>query len=153
MLEAIQDVSGDGVQDYAHVGKRDDTGATRIQIKRSEAFGRVTISNAFLGDVGTPIELVGIGDVNSSTFPDVALLVENPFDGSAKVIVRDGKTGEFIRNIFLGAIRNPVGMALIQDRDGNGFMELAILGDNDGTPRVQIKDSKSGAQVWNIDFP
>jgi hypothetical protein len=151
-LEAIGDVSGDGVADLAHLGRRDDTGAVRIQIKQSDT--KATVANGFLGDVGTPIQILGIGDANSDTWPDVALLVEDPFDGAPKIIVRDGKTGGFIRNIFLGAIRNPIAMTLLDDMNGSGDPELAVLGDDGlGTVRVQIKDPVSGQQIGNVDFP
>jgi hypothetical protein len=150
-LVVIQDVSGDGIPDLAQLGRRDDTGAVRIQVKQTDT--GATISNAFTGNTDIPITLVGIGDANGNSAPDVAMLVQRP-DGTAKVIVRDGATGAFIRNIFVGAVSNPVAMTLVDDLDSSGAPELAVLGDDGaGTKRVQIKDSISGAQVNTIDFP
>ena len=150
-LVTIQDVSGDGIPDLAQIGRRDDTGAVRIQVKQTDT--GATISNAFTGSTDIPIAVVGIGDANGNSAPDVAMLVKRP-DGTAKVIVRDGFTGAFIRNIFAAKVTNPVAMALIEDLNASGDAELAILGDNgSGTRRVQIKDSISGAQVNTIDFP
>ena len=150
-LAVIQDVSGDGIPDLAQLARRDDTGQVRIQTKRTDT--GETIANAFTGSTERPITVVGIGDANGNSAPDVALLMEQP-DGMAHVIVRDGATGAFIRNIFAGAVRNPMAMALVDDLNMSGDPELAILGDNGaGTKRVQIKDSISGAQVNTIDFP
>jgi hypothetical protein len=119
--------------------KRTDTGAT--------------VSTAYTGSTDIPVAVVGIGDANGNSMPDVALLVQRP-DATAKVVIRDGATGVFIRNIFAGAVSNPVAMTLVNDLDSSGDPELAILGDdNAGTRRVQIKDSISGAQVNTIDFP
>jgi hypothetical protein len=147
----IGDVSGDGIADLAQVGRRDDNGGVRIQVKRSD--NGTTFSNAFTGADGIPVSIIGIGDANGNTFPDVAMLVED-VDGSAKVIVRDGFDGAFIRNIFAGAVSNPVAITLVEDLDASGDPELAVLGDNgSGIPKVQIKDSILGTAITEIDFP
>jgi hypothetical protein len=150
-LAVIGDVSGDGIPDLAQLARRDDTGATRILVKRTDT--GATVSTAYTGSTDIPVAVVGIGDANGNSMPDVALLVQRP-DATAKVVIRDGATGVFIRNIFAGAVSNPVAMTLVNDLDSSGDPELAILGDdNAGTRRVQIKDSISGAQVNTIDFP
>jgi hypothetical protein len=147
----VNDVSGDGVPDLAQLAKRTDTGAVRIQVKRTDT--GATVSTAYTGTGSEPISVIGIGDANSSGFPDIAMLVQEP-DGTAKVIVRDGATGAFIRNIFATSVSNPVAMALVDDLNSNGTPELAILGDdNAGTTRVKIKDSIAGTTVNEIDFP
>ena len=150
-LAVIEDLSGDGVPDIAQLGRRGDSGAVRVQVKRTDT--GATISNAFIGNVDIPISLVGIGDANGNSAPDVAVLVQRP-DGTAKVILRDGATGAFIRNIFAGAVSNPVAMTLIDDLDLSGGPELVILGDDGaGNRRVQIRDSLLGSQVATINFP
>jgi hypothetical protein len=150
-LTVIDDVSGDGIQDLAQLGKRDDTGAVRIQTKRTDT--GATVANAFTGSTSVPIAIVGIGDANGNSAPDVAMLVREP-DGTAKVIVRDGATGAFIRNTFAASVSNPVAMALIDDLNSSGTPELLVLGDDGaGTKRVQIKDSITGAQVNTINYP
>ncbi len=148
-LVVIDDVSGDGIPDLAQLGRRDDTGAVRIQVKQTDT--GATISNAFTGNTDLPIALLGIADANGNSAPDVALLVQRP-NGTAKVIIRDGATGAFIRNVFMGAISTPVGLTTFVDPT-TAETQLAVLGDdNAGTRRVQIK-STSGAQGNTIDFP
>jgi hypothetical protein len=41
----------------------------------------------------------------------------------------------------------------MSDYSGNGFDELAALGDNGGMRHVQVLDTVSGSQVNRIDFP
>ena len=149
-LVVIGDVSGDGIDDLAQLARRPDTGAIRVQVKESS--GGTIVANAFLGSTDAPVGLAGIGDANANTWPDVAVLVERP-DGSGKVVIRDGATGDFIRNTFMGAIEAPVGLAVIGDIDASGNAELAALGENAGVMRVQIRDSVSGVQINNVDFP
>jgi len=149
-LAVIEDISGDGIPDLAQLSTQTDSGAIRVQVKNS-ANGAL-ISTAYTGSNDTPITVIGIGDANSNGSPDVAILVEN-VDGTAKVIIRDGATGEQIRNTFAPAVSNPVAMSLVDDLDSSGDPELAILGDNGaGAERVQIRDSISGVQVNTIDF-
>jgi hypothetical protein len=150
-LAVIGDVSGDGVADLAQLGRRDDTGLVRVQVKRSDT--GATVTNAFAGTANAPIAVVGIGDANGNSSPDLAILLKLP-NGTARVIVRDSATGAFIRNIYAASLSNPVAMALVADMNANGHPELAILGDdNAGTQKVKIKDSVTGLVVNTIDFP
>ena len=149
-LAVIDDVTSDGLPDFAELGRRDDTGAIRVQVKASS--GGPVVANAFMGNTDTPVQIVGIGDANASGFPDIAVLVERP-DGTGKVVIRDGATGDFIRNTFMGSITSPVGLGLVNDLDMSGNPELVGLGESNGIPRAQIRDSISGAQINNIDFP
>ena len=110
------------------------------------------ISNAFLGATDLPVQTVAVGDVNSNGSMDMATLVQRP-DGTGKVVLRDGLTGDFIRNIFFGSIDNPIGLTIIEDLDASGDPELAALGESAGVRRVQIRDSVSGANINTIDYP
>jgi hypothetical protein len=71
-LAVIGDVSGDGVADLAQLGRRDDTGLVRVQVKRTDT--GATVTNAFAGTTNTPIAVVGIGDANGNSSPDLAIL-------------------------------------------------------------------------------
>lgn len=151
-LTVIGDVSGDGISDLAQLAQREDTGVSRIQVKGLD--NGVTISRAFTPGFDIPIALLGIGDGDGNGFADVAQLVERP-DRTAKIIVRDGASGDPVTNIFAtAAIRNPVAFILLPDMDGSGDPELAVLGDDGSTTRrVQILDSVSGEPLNTIDFP
>lgn len=74
-------------------------------------------------------------------------------DASGRVRVQKNGTGALLKNIAFGALRNPVALAVSADINGNGFDEVMVLGDNNGVPRVQIRDSMSGLNIRNIDFP
>ncbi|MDH4316423.1 MAG: hypothetical protein OEW68_16500 [Gammaproteobacteria bacterium] len=149
-LVVIEDLSGDGIPDLAQLSRRDDTGAVRIQTKN--AANGALIANAFTGNTDTPVSIIGIADANGNTVEDVAMLVEEP-GGTGKIIVRDGGSGDFIRNIFVAGAGQPKGMAKVSDLNASGQAELAVLGNAAGQHKVQIKDSITGAQINNIDFP
>jgi hypothetical protein len=150
-LVTIDDVSGDGIEDVAELGRRFDTGLVRVLVRATDT--GATITTAYAGFTNTPIAVLGISDTNGNNAADLAILVMTPA-GTAKVIVRDGATGTFIRTIFATALSNPVGMTSVQDMNANGSTELAILGDgNSGTRQVKIKDSSTGSLINTIDFP
>jgi hypothetical protein len=149
-LDVISDVSGDGMPDVCHLGRRLDTGAVRIQLKSSVTGD--TVSTAFTGNSNYPIGAAGVGDVNGNGASDIALLVQDS-SGTAKVTVWDGATGSFIRNIFLGSIFDPQGVAMIGDINANGSVELAVAGNTTTVPSVQIADSDSGEKLSLIVLP
>ena len=80
------------------------------------------------------------------------MLLKTP-TGTGRVRVQDGLTGAFIRNLFYTVVENPAGLAVMPDYSGNGFDELAVLGESAGVRHVQILDTSSGSQVNRIDFP
>ena len=79
------------------------------------------------------------------------MLLEAP-GGTGLVKVRDSLTGDNILNIFYGSVTSPKGIAALDDFNGNVAQELAVLGENTGIRRVQIKDALSGTQINNIDY-
>jgi hypothetical protein len=50
-------------------------------------------------------------------------------------------------------VDDPVDLAVAPDYSGNGFDELAVLGESAGVRHVQILDTATGTQVNRIDFP
>jgi len=95
--------------------------------------------------------VVGIEDANSDGTRDIAVLVD--FGGLARISKWSGANGDFISNVFFGSAGVPEALTLVEDMDTNGEQEFAVLGDNAGQHRVKIKNTISGAQVNDIDFP
>ena len=152
-LALVSDLSGDGAPDLALAGRRDDTGAARVEIK-STSDGS-TISKAYLGTQDSPVQVLDIGDANTSGSSDIAVLVERA-GGGGKVVVRDGATGAQIRNTFFSKVNQALEIVDVADLNASGNPELAVLGDSTdspGTSRVQVKDSIDGTPINEIDYP
>ena len=122
----------------------------RVQVRDSDS--TATHYNIWLGNVNEAVDLAMINDINTDGVPDIAVLLKTP-GGTGRVRVQSGLDGTFIRNLFYSVVEDPVGLAVMPDYSGNGFEELAVLGQNAGTRHVQILDTSSGAQVNRIDFP
>ena len=145
----VPDVNGNGSSELAQLGVRADGGA-RLLLKDSLTAAPVTI--VFLGATNSPVDLVVIPDTNANGFADVAVLLRR-VNGTGSARIYDSSSGDFLRNVFFGQIRNPADIQVSPDMDGNGFSELLVIGDGGEASRVQIRDSSSGAQVNNVDFP
>jgi len=146
-VSTIGDVTGDGIPELAELGVAA-SGAARVRIK-NPANGS-NVSNAFIGS-DPPFAVVGIGDANDDGTRDIGVLVNK--SGLARVSKWDGLTGNFIGNVFFSTAGVPEALTLVEDTDINGEDEFAVLGNNAGQHRVKIKNTLSGAQVNDIDFP
>ena len=146
-VSTIGDITGDGIPELAELGVAA-SGAGRVRIKNPATGDHVT--NAFIGS-DRPFAVVGIEDANSDGNRDIAVLVDNA--GLARVSRWDGVTGDFIDNVFFATAGVPEALTLVDDIDGNGEKEFAVLGNDAGQYRVKIKNTIEGTGVNDIDFP
>jgi len=146
----MPDINANGSDEIVAVGVDPNTQNVRVQVRDSDT--TATLFNIWLGAVNEAVDIKLINDINSDGFPDLAVLLKTPA-GVGRVRVQSGSDGAFIRNLFYSVVENPVGLAVMPDYSGNGFDELAALGENAGVRHVQILDTSSGAQVNRIDFP
>jgi hypothetical protein len=145
----MPDINTNGSDEIVAMGVDPATQNVRVQVRDSAS--TATHYNIWLGNVNTPVDVALINDINGNGFPDLAVLLKTP-TGTGRVRVQDGLNGAFIRNLFFSAVENPTGLTVMPDYSGNGFEELAALGENNGVRHVQILDTSSGAQVNRIDF-
>jgi hypothetical protein len=149
-LMTMPDINGNGSEEIVAVGVDPATQNIRIQVRDSAT--AATHYNIWLGNTNQVVDVALINDINGNGVADLAVLLKTPA-GTGRVRVQDGLNGAFIRNLFYTVVENPVGLAVMPDYSGNGFDELAVLGENAGTRHVQILDTSSGSQVNRIDFP
>jgi uncharacterized repeat protein (TIGR01451 family) len=149
-LALVDDLSGDGVPDVAHLGRDINTGSVRIQTRASS--NGTLISNAYTGNSEFPMELLGLSDSNGNGSADVAQLVQEP-GGAAKINIWDGADGSFVRTVPFAAMMHPQACALVHDFNGNGKSELATIGNPMYVPLIEISDSSSGQRLNIIVLP
>jgi hypothetical protein len=146
----MPDINDNASDEIIAVGVDPATQNIRVQVRDSAS--AATHYNIWLGNTNQAVDLAMVNDINGNGYPDLAILLKTPA-GTGRVRVQDGLTGAFIRNLFFSAVNNPTGITVMPDYSGNGFEELAALGENAGERHVQILDTASGAQVNRIDYP
>ena len=146
----MPDINSNGSDEIVAMGVDPATQNIRVQVRDSDSLA--THYNIWLGAVNEAVDIALINDINSDGVSDLAVLLKTP-GGTGRVRVQSGLNGAFIRNLFFSAVENPVGLTVMPDYSGNGFDELAVLGENAGTRHVQILDTASGTQVNRISFP
>jgi hypothetical protein len=151
-MAVLDDVNGNGTADIAVLGIGRDNGNLRVTVK--DAFTGRFVKHIWFSRTFTPIRLLTVADLNGNGSQELALLGYDPINRRAKVELRDGRFGSFIRNVWFGDDEyEPLDMALVGDSNGDGIDEIAILGRNpaNGNAKVAIKDLKTGLwvnQVW-----
>jgi hypothetical protein len=146
----IPDINTNGSDEIVGMGV--DPASQTIRVQARDSASAAVLYNIWLGAVNRALDLVLVNDINDNGFDDLAILLETPV-GTGRVRIQDGLNGEFIRNLFYTMVENPAGLAVMPDYSGNGFDELAVLGENTGVKHVQILDTSTGDQVNRIDFP
>jgi len=146
----MPDINSNGSDEIVAVGVDPATQNIRVQVRDSDT--TATLYNIWLGAVNEAVDIKLINDINSDGVADLAVLLKTP-GGTGRVRVQSGSDGAFIRNLFFGAVEKPVGLAVMPDYSGNGFEELAALGESAGVRHVQILDTSTGSQINRIDYP
>jgi hypothetical protein len=91
-------------------------------------------------------------DINGNGAPELVLMAKDAA-GQTIVQLKDAATGATTATVPFGSIYDPVGIEVVEDQDGGGVPDLAMVGTNStGRVRAQIKDPITKAVVDGIDF-
>lgn len=93
-LAVVEDLTGDGVADYALLGRNPDTEAVRVQVKDGVTAKDIQI--LWYNKSYTPLDIDVIGDINGNAAQEVVLLGEKD-NGEVRTFTKDAKTGELLR--------------------------------------------------------
>lgn len=152
-LAVLDDVDGNGLADIAVLGTGRDNGKLRATVK--DAFTGRFIKYVWFDQTFTPVKLLPVPDLNANGSQELALLAYDPVGLRTKVELHDGRFGTWLGNVwFDGGDFAPLDMALVDDLNGDGIDDIAILGRNvnNGNVRVAIKDLKTGRWLNQVAF-
>ena len=91
-------------------------------------------------------------DINGNGAPELVLMAKNSA-GQTIVELKDAATGATTATVPFGTTYDPVGIEVVEDQDGGGVPDLAMVGINSaGRVRAQIKDPITKALVGGTDF-
>lgn len=98
-LVVLHDLSGDGVEEYALLG-RDGTSGQVITEIRDGAQGRL-LNRIWMNQACSPLDMVAVDDVNGNNADELVLLGRCGTGGTLVGVVRDALSGEFLRRLDL----------------------------------------------------
>jgi hypothetical protein len=145
-LVVIPDTDGDGTMEIGVLAVKAADGRFLVQVRN--AMGAPAPRNLFyLGPTFTPESVFLVPDSDGDGTPEIGVLATKNSDGRILVQVRDAFGSPDPRNIFvLGTGYVPVGAVAMEDADGNGGTEIAVLAS-------RTSDGKMATDVRNVVLP
>ena len=109
--------------------------------------------NIWFGKVYQPFKLMTMPDINANGADEIVAIGVDPATQNIRVQARDSQSSATLYNIWLGNTNAAVDIALINDINGNGSPDLAVLlRTPTGTGRVRVQDGQNGAFIRNLFF-
>jgi len=96
-LAVIADVTGNGIEDYAVLGRKPDTGQVSATIQDG-ATGQ-WVSRIWYNKECTPLDLASIADLNGNGAPELVMLGRCGPDGQLRAVINDTKSGQVLRRL------------------------------------------------------
>jgi len=152
-LVALDDMNGDGVSEYAVLGRNSDTGENAAQV-RSGADGAFIKNVFFLNASWQPRQLVALSSFAAGPAPELGLFATNDA-GQIVVMVKDAGANAFIKNVFyLNSNWQPLGALAMPDFSGNSTGEIGMAAVNEGSGQIvlMVKDAATNSFLNNV-FP
>ncbi len=126
------------------------TGAGRVKL-------RIASNGQNVGDLAIPMpfaprDVAVVGNYGGTPSPELAVLAEHRDVGLTLVQVRDGSSGDLVRNLFYPSITDARSVAVIDDHPAAAGAVLAVFGTlrSNGSPVIELRDAQTGAFIRNV---
>jgi hypothetical protein len=138
-LAAVTDVSGNALADVAVLVQRQSDNRTLVKIK--DAASGVTAGTIEFLDAGfTPLGLAVLPDIDNSGSDELVVFATRNSDGRGLVEIREADgSGGSSRLWYLTASFTPLGIAVGDDADNNGVLEIAMLAERNSDQRILVE--------------
>jgi Lectin C-type domain len=159
-LASVPDFNGNGVKEVAVLYIDYITQKHTVKIRDPKT--DVTLSTlTFKSGSPAPQGFVILSDLNGNRVPEVGVLysefagVYSDF-GQPSVVIKDAKNDKvYLKTVsFLNPSFTPKEITVTADSNNNGFSEITVLGmgKDNNAPKVETRDSKTGALLNDTQF-
>jgi hypothetical protein len=148
----VPDQNGNGTLALGVLGQNGNSGKVQVQLK--DALTKTGIGTVYFDPAYNPRGIAVLEDLDGNGIPELAVLGEENGTGEVRVQLKDASTGVEVGVVFFGATHTPWGLAIVEDQNGNGVAELAVLQEarTTGRGRVQLKDALTGEWIRDVTF-
>ena len=141
-LAVVDDADGNGVPEIAVLLSRWQDARVMVEVRNAAG---PTAPNTVWAMSGTaPIGLTTIADADSNGVPEVAILTERNSDGRIIVEVKNASGPTAPNVLWFAAGHGARAIATVDDADGNGVPEVAVLSRRDSDGRIVVESKKRG---------
>lgn len=150
--EPLPDCDGNGVAEIAVLGERKTDGRAVVEIRN--VTGVEAPRHVWFAAGHTPLGLAVIGsDADNNGVAELAVLSIRNSDARAMVEVKNAFGPTSPNSIWMGSGLTPSKIEIVEDADGNGIPEVAVLStrNSDGRIVVEIKNAVGATNpnsVW-----
>lgn len=167
----FDDGSGGGVNGADEIAVLGVNSTDKIRVAITDASSGNLIKDVLFGPTSTytPLAMAVVPDFATSSTnitlngaPEIAVMRVWTSNGKVEVAIKDASSGNLvspISGIYFGLSTDfePIAMAVIPDIDGNGYPEVAVLGEimtgpNTGLFSIKVNDSSTGNWIKNLFF-
>ena len=141
-LAVVDDADNNGVPEIAVLLSR--WADARVMVEIRNASGPTAPNTVWAISGTTPIGLTTVADADSNGVPEVAILTERNSDGRIIVEVKNASGATAPNVLWFAAGHSPRAIATVDDADGNGVPEVAVLSRRDSDGRIVV-ESKNAA--------
>jgi hypothetical protein len=146
---AVADTSGNSAPELGILSVLKGNSQVRTQVW--DAVDATFQTNVWFGKVYQPQSMITMPDINANGSEEIVAMGVDPVTQNIRVQVRDSASAATHYNIWLGNVNEAVDLALVNDINGNGFADIAVLLKTaTGTGRVRVQDGLTGAFIRNL---
>jgi parallel beta-helix repeat protein len=152
-IAPVPDLNGSGSEEFALLLRNTETNVCFVEVKDG-ATGKRISQIRFVGAGYQPVALAALADMDGNAASELAVLHVHKDNGKVAVHVRDGLSGQPVSTVPFGGATTctPKDLTVMQDMNGNGSPELAVLCVNGRktTTELVVKDALTGQLLKRI---
>jgi hypothetical protein len=96
-LVVVSDFTGNGIEEYAVLGRNPDTGQVTAELR--DGTSCEAVSRVWFNKDCTPLDMVTIADINANGAEELVMLGRCGTEGQLRAYVKDAETGAFLRRL------------------------------------------------------
>ena len=149
-LTVVGDKDSNGIPEVAVLSSRNSDGRVVVEIKN--AAGPTAPSAVWFAPGHTALSVRPVNDADSNGVPEVAVLSSRNSDGRVLVEVKNTFGATNPRSIWYSAGFTAKGLVMLDDADGNGTEEAAVLLIRDGDRRILLQGRNAAGAPTPINY-